>query len=145
VIAAQLAAYGAKVSVHGRDTAALARACGEIAKAGGLCRPLAGDVIVADEAARLVHEAKDGFGGIDVLVANAGGPPSRPQPVEEMRDEDFLAAVDLNLVSTFRLVKAVLPGMRDRGRGSIITMSSSAGTSPERTLTDRLRRSEGRR
>jgi 3-oxoacyl-[acyl-carrier protein] reductase len=130
VIAAHLASCGAKVSVHGRDAAALARVCGEIAEAGGLCRPVAGDLIIADQVARLVHEAEAGFGGIDVLVANAGGSPSRPQPVEEMSDEDFRAAVDLNLVSTFRLVKAVLPGMKDRGRGSIITISSAAARRP---------------
>ena len=65
-----------------------------------------------------------------MLVANAGGSPSRPQPVDEMSDEDFIAAVDLNLVATFRLVKAVLPGMRQRGSGSIVTISSAAARRP---------------
>jgi 3-oxoacyl-[acyl-carrier protein] reductase len=47
-----------------------------------------------------------------------------------MSDEDFLAAIDLNLVATFRLVKAVLPGMRARRRGSIVTISSAAARRP---------------
>jgi 3-oxoacyl-[acyl-carrier protein] reductase len=130
VVATHLASHGATVSVHGRDTAALARVCGEITEAGGRCRPVTGDLTVPGEVARLVQDAEAGFGGVDVLVASAGGSPSRPQPVEEMSDEDFLAAVDLNLVATFRLVKAVLPGMKGRGRGSIVTMSSAAARRP---------------
>lgn len=130
VIAGHLASHGATVSVHGRDVEALARVCSEIEEAGGRCRPVAGDLTIPEQLSHLVDEAEEGFGGIDVLVANAGGSPSRPQPVEEMSDEDFLAAVDLNLVATFRLVKAVLPGMKERGRGSIITMSSAAARRP---------------
>lgn len=78
----------------------------------------------------MVREAEESFGGIDVLVANAGGSPSRPQPVEEMRDEDFTAAIELNLVATYRLVAAVLPGMKKRGRESIVTISSAAARRP---------------
>lgn len=130
VVATHLAAHGAAVSVHGRDTDALARVCREIDEAGGVCRPAVADLTDPDQIGRLVQEAEDGLGGIDVLVANAGGSPSRPQPVEEMSDADFLAAVDLNLVATFRLVKAVLPGMKDRGRGSIVTVSSAAARRP---------------
>jgi 3-oxoacyl-[acyl-carrier protein] reductase len=130
VIAAHLAAQGAAVSVHGRDAGALAEVCREIEQAGGVCRPVVADVTVPSQIQRLVQEAEDGLGGIDVLVANAGGSPSRPRPVETMSDADFLDAVDLNLVATFRLVRAVLPGMKDRGRGSIVTMSSAAARRP---------------
>ena len=130
VVAMHLASHGAKVSVHGRDTEALTRVCGEIEAAGDVCQAVEGDLTVPEQLARVVAEAEAGFEGIDVLVANAGGSPSRPQPVEEMSDEDFLAAVDLNLVTTFRLVKAVLPGMKERGRGSIVTVSSAAARRP---------------
>jgi 3-oxoacyl-[acyl-carrier protein] reductase len=130
VIAMHLASQGAEVSVHGRDPDALAQVCGEIEAGGGVCRPVVADLTVPDLPARLVQEAEAAFGGIDVLVANAGGSPSRPQPVEEMSDADFLAAVDLNLVATFRLVRAALPGMKERGRGSIITISSAAARRP---------------
>jgi len=130
VIARHLASQGADVTVHGRDGDALARVCGEIEEGGGVCRPVLADLAVPDQAARLVQEAEEGLGGIDVLVANAGGSPSRPQPVEEMSDADFLAAVELNLLATFRLVRAVLPGMKTRGRGNIITLSSAAARRP---------------
>jgi len=130
VVAVHLARHGATVSVHGRDADAASRVCREIEEAGGLCRPVLADLTAPGEVPRLVQEAEDGLGGIDVLVANAGGSRSRPQPVEEMSDADFLAAVDLNLVATFRLVRAVLPGMKSRGRGSIVTMSSAAARRP---------------
>ena len=130
VIAAHLASQGAVVTVHGRDVDALANVCGEIEERGGVCRLLQADLTIPDQAARLVQEAEEGLGGIDVLVANAGGSPSRPQPVEDMSDTDFLAAVELNLLATFRLVRAVLPGMKTRGRGSIVTLSSAAARRP---------------
>ena len=130
VIAAHLAAHGAQVSVHGRDTDALAEVCAGITASGGRCRAVAGDLTLPDEPARIVAEAETGLGEIDVLVANAGGSASRPRPVEEMSDDEFLAAVDLNLVATFRLVRAVLPGMKRRGRGSIVTISSAAARRP---------------
>jgi 3-oxoacyl-[acyl-carrier protein] reductase len=130
VIARHLAAHGARVSVHGRDTGALAEVCREIEGDGGTCQAVAAELTDPDGIVGLVRESEEGFGGIDVLVANAGGSPTRPQPVEEMRDEDFVAAVELNLVATYRLVVAVLPGMKARGRGSIVTMSSAAARRP---------------
>ncbi len=129
-VALHLAHHGADVTAHGRDLEALREVQQEIERAGGSCRTVAGDLTVADDVTRVVRDAEAGFGGIDVLVANAGGSPSRPQPVDEMSDEDFIAAVDLNLVATFRLVKAVLPGMRQRGRGNIVTISSAAARRP---------------
>jgi len=130
VIARHLADHGARVTVHGRDTDALARVCREIEAGGGTCQAVAADLTDPDRIAGLVRESEDGFGGVDVLVANAGGSPTQPQPVEEMRDQDFVAAVELNLVATYRLVVAVLPGMKERGGGSIVTMSSAAARRP---------------
>jgi 3-oxoacyl-[acyl-carrier protein] reductase len=130
VIALHLAQHGARVTVHGRDAGALADVRQEIEDAGGTCQAVAADLTDRDGVADLVRGAEEGLGGIDVLVANAGGSPTRPVPVEEMRDEDFVAAVELNLVATYRLVVAVLPGMKERGRGSIVTMSSAAARRP---------------
>jgi len=130
VVAIHLASHGARVSAHGRDTEALAAVRAEIEADGGTCQSVTGDLTDAAQVADVVREAEEGFRGIDVLVANAGGSPSRPLPVEEMRDEDFVAAVELNLVSTYRMVAAVLPGMKERGRGSIVTISSAAARRP---------------
>jgi 3-oxoacyl-[acyl-carrier protein] reductase len=104
--------------------------CAEIEAAGGTCQAVAGDLTERAQVAGVVREAEAGLGGIDVLVANAGGSPSRPQPVEQMRDEDFVSAVELNLIATYRLIAAVLPGMKERGRGNIVTVSSAAARRP---------------
>jgi 3-oxoacyl-[acyl-carrier protein] reductase len=130
VIATHLAHHGAQVSVHGRDMEALAQVRAEIEADGGTCRAVTGDLTAATQVADVVREAEEGLGGVDVLVANAGGSPSRPVPVEQMRDEDFVAAVELNLIATYRLIAAVLPGMKERGRGNIVTISSAAARRP---------------
>jgi NAD(P)-dependent dehydrogenase (short-subunit alcohol dehydrogenase family) len=66
--------------------------------------------------------------GIERLheVANAGGSTSRPQPIEEISEESWRADVDTNLTATFLTIKSFLPGMKARGTGSVITMSSAA-------------------
>ena len=130
VIATHLAHHGAQVSVHGRDTEALAQVCAEIEADGGVSRAVAGDLTAATQVADVVRKAEEGFGGVDVLVANAGGSPGRPAPVEQMRDDDFVAAVELNLIATYRLIAAVLPGMKERGSGNIVTISSAAARRP---------------
>ena len=130
VIATHLASHGADVTVHGRDKEALAQVRAEIEADGGTCRAVTGDLVAATQVADVVREAEEGFGGVDVLVANAGGSASRPLPVEQMRDEDFVAAVELNLLATYRLIAAVLPGMKERGRGNIVTISSAAARRP---------------
>jgi 3-oxoacyl-[acyl-carrier protein] reductase len=130
VIATHLANHGAQVSVHGRDAGALARVRAAIEADGGTCRTVTGDLTAAAQVADVVRHAEGGLGGVDILVANAGGSPSRPEPVGQMRDEDFVAAVELNLIATYRLIAAVLPGMKERGRGSIVTLSSAAARRP---------------
>ena len=130
VIATHLAHHGAQVSVHGRDTEALAQVCSEIEADGGASRAVTGDLTAATQVADVVRKAEEGFGGVDVLVANAGGSPGRPAPVEQMRDDDFVAAVELNLIATYRLIAAVLPGMKERGSGNIVTISSAAARRP---------------
>lgn len=130
MIATHLASHGARVSAHGRDTEALAAVCAAIEADGGSCHAVVGDLADSAQIKNIVLEAEEKAGSIDVLVANAGGSPSKPVPVEQMRDEDFVAAVELNLVATYRLVAAVLPGMKKRGRGSIVTISSAAARRP---------------
>jgi len=65
-----------------------------------------------------------------VLVANAGGSLTPPGPLEETSEEGWLAAVNGNLTATFLSLKSVLPGMKKRRAGNIITISSVAGHRP---------------
>jgi 3-oxoacyl-[acyl-carrier protein] reductase len=103
-IAREFAAEGAAVAVHGRDEAAAAAVRDHIIELGG--RP------------------------VDVLVANAGGNPTRPGPLERMTLDEWRAAIDANLTATFVTISAFLPGMKERGFGSIVTMSSAASRRP---------------
>ena len=64
---------------------------------------------------------------MDILVANAGGSFTPPAPLEEIPEEGWRATIDGNLLATFLTLKSFLPGMKQRGRGSVITIASSAG------------------
>jgi 3-oxoacyl-[acyl-carrier protein] reductase len=129
-IAKMYAEHGAKVVVHGRDSAALSSIRREIESAGGRAMQVSGDVtsFAAIEAARLQIEGE--FGPVDILVANAGGSFTPPGPLEDTSEEGWRASVDGNLTATFLTIKSFLPGMKERRRGSIITISSAAGRRP---------------
>jgi 3-oxoacyl-[acyl-carrier protein] reductase len=129
-IAELFAAEGARVVVHGRDFEALEQVRTTIATAGGEVLATKADLADLAEIEALRDRAEAQWGPIDVLVANAGGSPVRPGPVEDLSVADWHASVDANLTATFLTVKAFLPGMKRRGRGSIITMSSAAARRP---------------
>jgi 3-oxoacyl-[acyl-carrier protein] reductase len=94
-----------------------------------------GDVTSAADLAQMREEIVDRYGHPAVLVTNAGSSGSRPTPIEDITEEIWRADIDLNLTGTFLTVKCFLPGMKERGRGSIITVSSAAGRRPSaRTL-----------
>jgi 3-oxoacyl-[acyl-carrier protein] reductase len=78
--------------------------------------------------ARLVEQAEQAFGPIDVLVLNGGGPP--PGGAADITDEQALAAVHQLLLQHIRLTNLVLPGMRQRGWGRIVAVGSSGVQSP---------------
>lgn len=85
---------------------------------------------VTDPAAlsALVAEIEGEHGAVDVLVNNAGGVQGQiGRPVEDVPDHDWEAIVAVNLTGTFRCVRAVIPGMKWAGRGSIVNISSGAG------------------
>jgi len=69
------------------------------------------------------------LGPID-LVANAGGSFAKPGPIEETNEEGWHASVDGNLTATFLTIKSILPGMKQRKAGDVITVSSAAGRRP---------------
>jgi len=64
---------------------------------------------------------------VDILVANAGGNFTPPAPLEEIPEDGWRATVDGNLLATFLTLKSFLPGMKERRRGCVITISSAAG------------------
>jgi 3-oxoacyl-[acyl-carrier protein] reductase len=126
-VARAFARAGARVVLHGRDRHALREAEAAIHDEGGEVMSVAADVtdFAAIEAMR--HAIEDRFGPVDILVANAGGSVTPPAPLEEIPEEGWRATIDGNLLATFLTLKSFLPGMKQRRRGAIITISSSAG------------------
>ena len=129
-IAGRFAASGAAVALHGRDVAALERVQEEIRRAGGRVMSATADVTRLEEVNRLRDHVERELGPIDILVANAGGSPIPPGPLEEITEEGWRASVEMNLTGTFFTIKSVLPGMKARGNGTIITISSAAARRP---------------
>ncbi len=129
-IAKRFAAAGALVAVHGRDRRALAEVQGAIARSGGRAIQVEADVTRFGELEAMRERIERELGPIALLVANAGGNPVPPGPLEEIAEDGWHASVDANLTATFLTIKSVLPGMKTRRGGTIITMSSAAGRRP---------------
>ena len=129
-IAAEFARRGAAVAVHGRDAAATAAVADVIAADGGKAVPVTGDVTDFGQVEAIRHQVEDALGPVGILVANAGGSLTPPAPLEEIPEDGWRATVDGNLLGTFLTLKSFLPGMKERRRGSIITVSSTAGRRP---------------
>ena len=130
-IAAKLARHGAGVAVHGRDRAAVAAVVTAIRDSGGTAIGVTGDVTALGQLEAMRREIEDGLGPVTILVANAGGNFTPPAPLEQIPEEGWRATVDGNLLATFLTLKCFLPGMKERGRGSIVTMASAAGRRPD--------------
>jgi 3-oxoacyl-[acyl-carrier protein] reductase len=123
------AAQGAKVCVVGRDKDALARVVAGITEDGGTAIDVAADVTDSTALDAVRGEVESRLGPVDVLAAFAGGQ-GFPVPAHELTEERWREVLDSDLTSAFLTIRTFLPGMLDRGRGSILTMSSAAGRQP---------------
>lgn len=117
-----LAGEGVRLMLSGRDPETLERARRTVVEAGGEAEVRAGDVTDPAEPARLVAAAVERFGGLDIVVANAGGPP--PGRAIDQSDEALEAAINANLLTSVRLVREALPHMRVAGWGRICCITS---------------------
>jgi len=132
-IAARLIADGASVMLTGRDADVLAATGEELTAA----RPdqsqrvvwHAGDVSQADDVAGLIATTVERLGNIDVLVCNAGvyGPLG---PIEEVDWQEWVRAIEINLLGTVLPCRAVVPLMRQQGSGKIVILSGGGATAP---------------
>jgi 3-oxoacyl-[acyl-carrier protein] reductase len=125
-IAKLFAQEGARVAVHGRDRSAMSEVRAAIERDGGTAIEVAAELTSLAAIETMRAEIERSLGPIDLLVANGGGSFSKPGPVERTSEEEWRASVDGNLTATFLTIKSVLPGMKDRRSGNIITMSSAA-------------------
>jgi len=112
-----LAGEGARVFICSRNAEEVARAAAEIGAAGFA----AADVSRPADVERVVAAAITALGGLDILVANAGGPPAGP--FEKAADADWETGYQLTLMSAVRLVRAALPALKASGRGRVVNLT----------------------
>jgi len=129
-IAKLFAQEGANVAIHGRDHAALLAVEADIGSFGGRVTSVIGDVTNFADLEGNRRHIEQTLGPIDIVVANAGGSFTMPAPLEDISEDGWRASVEGNLTATFLTIKSVLPGMKQRKTGNIITISSAAGRRP---------------
>lgn len=128
-VAEEFAAEGAHVVMCARGEEALAEGAASVRERGdGEVEAIVADLSEEEGLARVVAGALDRFGRVDVLVNNAGGPPAGPFEAHSL--EAWRAALRLNLESALELTRAVLPGMKERGWGRIVNITSIAVKEP---------------
>jgi len=137
-VARRLCAEGAAVLLVARTEDAVEAAAAECAQAGGAAAGLALDVTVADAGERILAAATERFDQVDVLVNNAGT--AKRRSLDEVPEEDWQAAWELNVLAPLRAMRAAAPAMADRGWGRIVNVCSSAakrpsGMTPEYSVT----------
>lgn len=138
--ATALAREGAAVAISSRGREALDRVAGEIGHStGGRCIPIALDVSEGASIGPATAAIEEQLGPVDILVANAGGPP--PGSFDELDENALAGAFELTTASAWRLTKAVLPSMRQRRAGALlyITSSSTKEIIPNLLLSNMMR------
>ncbi len=130
----RLCREGAAVLLVARGEAELRRAAETCAAAGGHAEPFACDVTTPDAGERMNAAAVERLGHVDVLVNNAGN--ARWRDLDDVPDADWQAAWEINVIACLRAIRAVVPGMRDRGWGRIVNVSSSAAKRPSRYMPE---------
>lgn len=122
-----LVAEGVHVVINGRDAAKLDGVAAEVrerAADGATVTPVAADLTTAEGRAALLAACPEP----DILVTNNVGP--KPGSIDEVSDDDLARALDLHYWAPISLLRAVLPGMRDRGFGRIVNITSAMVTAP---------------
>lgn len=127
-VAHELAAEGAAVAICARGREALDAAVAALRATGARAHGLVADVSRAEDIARLVSETETALGPIDIVVNNSGGPKSGR--FETLTPSDWDSAANVLLTSAVTLTRAVLPGMRQRGWGRVLNITSIAAKQP---------------
>ena len=131
-VAEALAVEGMDLVMCARDEGRLEEARQQVAGLGVRVVAVPADLTRPEGVKEVVAAAFEAFGRVDVLVTNTGGPPAGP--FEAHTPEDWEKAVQQNLYSVINLVRKVLPGMRERGWGRIINVTSIAVKQPSDNL-----------
>ena len=124
-----LAQEGCKVAVNGRDAEKIKNVAEKIQKETGTqVIGLVGDVGELGVPEKLIQQTAKAFGGLDILVTNAGGPP--PGSIDSLDEAAWQKGIDLCLMAHVRLIKAALPHLRKSDSASILTITSYSVKQP---------------
>jgi len=127
--ARQLALEGARVVINGRNLDKLSKASSLLSsETSGEIFAIAGDVSDPEFAPRLINQAADKLGGLDILITNAGGPPVGS--IENLDETAWQQAINLSLMSHVRLIKAAIPHLRKSQTASVLTITSYSVKQP---------------
>ena len=136
--ARQLCAEGASVLLIARGEERLREvqeeATGAGLEAGGRAAVLALDVTSPEAGERILATATEYFGGLDVLINNAGS--AQWRDLDEVPDEDWRAQYELNVMAPLRAMRAAAPAMAERGWGRIVNVCSTAGKRPSAAMPE---------
>ncbi len=128
-VANTLAAEGCRVAINSRNAEKLSAAAKEIADAQDIpVFSLPADMGDVSAPEKIIKQAVDTLGGLDLLVTNAGGPP--PGAFESFTEEDWAKGIDLSLMSHVRLIKAALPYLRKSDVASVLAITSYSVKQP---------------
>lgn len=128
--AAALAAEGVHVAICGRDPERIEDAATRIGQG---CVPLVADVGTVAGATEFIRGAAEALGGIDILIANAGGPPAGDfASIDDL--DAYTCAFELNCLSTIAMCKAAVPAMQAQHWGRVVAITSVAVRQPIPTL-----------
>jgi NAD(P)-dependent dehydrogenase (short-subunit alcohol dehydrogenase family) len=133
-VARMLCAEGASVLLVARGSPDLERAREECAAEGGRAVSLELDVTDRDAGPRMLEEAERHFDGLDVLVNNAGT--SKWRDLDDVPEEDWYAAWELNVMAPLRAMQAAIPGMAERGWGRVVNVASTASKRPSANMAE---------
>ena len=124
-----LAREGCRVAINGRDETKTKPAAEKIAQeTGAQVIGLAGDVSDASVPEKLIQQTVAAFGGIDILITNAGGPP--PGPFDSFDESAWQKAVDVSFMSHVRLMRTALPHLRKSEAASVLAVTSWVAKQP---------------
>ena len=127
--AQKLAEEGCLVAVNSRSQGDISAAAERItAQTGVETVPIPGDVSQAEMPENIVQRAVNELGGLDILVTNSGGPPSGK--FDELDDQTWIMATELNFLSHVRLIRAALPYLRNSQSASVLTVTSNSVKQP---------------
>jgi len=124
-----LAKEGCQVAINGRDEAKIKLAAEKLSKETGTqVIGLAGEVSLPDVPEKLIQQTVEAFGGLDILITNAGGP--TPGSIDSLDEAAWQKGIDLCLMSHVRLIKSALPYLRKSDSASILTVTSLSVKQP---------------